>query len=97
MISKLCFNPSALLPASRPNLRVDWGLPAAGALAVWLGVCCPTPAKAGDAPAWMHAAAAAPLPPHDEKTDAVTIYSEDVTMVQSEGKVSTRRGFCGTP
>jgi len=97
MISKLCFNPSALLPASRPNLRVDWGLPAAGALAVWLGVCCPTPAKPGDAPAWMHAAAAAPLPPHDEKTDAVTIYSEDVTMVQSEGKVSTRRGFCGTP
>ena len=95
MISKLCFNPSGLRPASRPNLGVDWGLPAAGALAVWLGVCCPTLARAGDAPAWMHAAAAAPLPPHDEKTDAVTVYSEDVTMVQSEGKVRSveRRAY----
>ena len=35
----------------------------------------------------MHAAATAPLPAHDEKTDAVTIYSEDVTTVQSEGKI----------
>jgi hypothetical protein len=35
----------------------------------------------------MHAGASAPLPPHDEKTEAVTLYSEDVTAVQSEGKI----------
>jgi hypothetical protein len=52
-------------------------------------------ARAGDAPAWMHAAAVAPLPPHDEKTNAVTIYSEDVTIVLSEQKVKTieRRAY----
>lgn len=43
-------------------------------------------ANAGDAPAWMHAVANAPLPPHDEKTEAVLLYSEDVTTVQSDGK-----------
>jgi hypothetical protein len=51
--------------------------------------------RASDAPAWMHAAAVAPLPTHDEKTDAVAIYSEDVTIVLSEGKVKTieRRAY----
>src|SRR5438552_9586243 len=48
-----------------------------------------------DAPAWMHAAAAAPLPAHDEKTDAVLIYAEDVTTVQPNGKIKNlrRRAF----
>ena len=95
MISKLCFSPSAVRRASRRNPRLELGLPAIGVLAVWLGVCCPTLARGGDAPAWMHAAAAAPLPPHDEKADAVTVYSEDVTMVQSEGKIRSveRRAY----
>jgi hypothetical protein len=43
-----------------------------------------------DAPAWMHAAASAPLPAHDEKTDAVLLYSEDITIVQPDGKI---KGF----
>jgi hypothetical protein len=47
-------------------------------------------ASATDAPAWMHAAASAPLPAHDEKTDAVLLYSEEVTIVQSDGKT---KGF----
>jgi hypothetical protein len=52
-------------------------------------------ARAGDAPAWMHAAAVAPLPAHDEKTDAVTIYSEDVTIILSVEKIKTieRRAY----
>jgi len=41
---------------------------------------------AADAPAWMHAAAAAPLPPHDEKTDAILLYAEDITTVTPDGK-----------
>jgi hypothetical protein len=54
-----------------------------------------TGAIAADAPAWMHTAATAPLPPHDEKTDAVTVYSEDITIVLSEGKIKTieRRAY----
>ena len=44
----------------------------------------------GDAPPWMHAAASAPLPPHDEKTDAVLLYSETTVNVQSVDKIKTR-------
>lgn len=53
------------------------------------------PALRADAPAWMHAAATAPLPAHDEKTDAVLLYAEDVTTVQSNGKIKTfsRRAY----
>src|SRR5690348_374126 len=49
------------------------------------------PSGSADAPAWMHAAATAPLPPHDEKTDAILIYAEDVTTVQPNGKVKNLR------
>jgi hypothetical protein len=47
----------------------------------------PRPSFAGDAPAWMHALTSAPLPPHDEKTDAVLLYSEEILMVQPNGKL----------
>lgn len=50
----------------------------------------PRRAQAGDAPPWMHAVASAPLPPHDEKTDAVVLYSEKIVTVQSVEKVKTR-------
>ena len=40
-----------------------------------------------DAPVWMHAAASAPLPTYDAKAKAVLIYSEDVTIVLSDGKM----------
>jgi hypothetical protein len=46
-------------------------------------------APAGDAPAWMHAAASAPLPAHDEKTDAVLLYSEQAVNVLSVDKIKT--------
>ena len=42
---------------------------------------------AGDAPGWMHSAANSPLPPHDEKTDAILLYAEQITMVQSDSKI----------
>src|SRR5262252_6429313 len=45
-----------------------------------------TPVRA-DAPGWMHSAAAAPLPTYDAKTDAVLLYSEDVTIVMPDGKI----------
>jgi hypothetical protein len=42
---------------------------------------------AADAPAWMHALVSAPLPKHDEKTDAVLLYSEEILNVQPNGKI----------
>lgn len=53
-------------------------------------VCAGAPlARAGDAPQWMHAAAAAPLPAHDEKTDAVLMYEDITVNVVSADKVKT--------
>jgi hypothetical protein len=61
------------------------GVRAAG-LACSLAVLL-SPARGGDAPQWMHAVVNAPLPAHDEKTNAVLLYSEDVLSVQSNGKI----------
>jgi len=44
-------------------------------------------AIAGDAPGWMHALVSAPLPSHDEKTDAVLLYSERTVTVLSADKI----------
>ena len=44
-------------------------------------------ARAGDAPAWLHALVNTPLPAHDEKTDAVLLYSEDTVTIVSTDKV----------
>jgi len=48
------------------------------------------PARAGDAPQWMHAVAKVPLPAHDEKTDAVLLYSERNVTVLSTDKIKTQ-------
>jgi hypothetical protein len=52
-------------------------------------------AIAGDAPQWMHAVVNAPLPAHDEKTNAVLIYSEKSVNVQSAEKIkiTERRAY----
>src|SRR5947199_7205037 len=46
-----------------------------------------TPAVCGDAPQWMHSLVNAPLPQHDEKTDAVLLYSEQNLDVLSTDKM----------
>jgi hypothetical protein len=47
-------------------------------------------AVAADVPPWMHNLVAAPVPEHDEKTDAVLLYSEtNVTIVSAE-KIKTQ-------
>lgn len=55
-----------------------------------LALAAPRLAQAGDAPAWMHAVASAPLPAHDEKTDAVLLYEERNVNVQSADKIKTQ-------
>ena len=41
------------------------------------------------APLWMHAAANAPLPPHDEKDSVVVLYSETTVTVLTADRVKT--------
>ena len=55
----------------------------------------PQAAAGGDAPQWMHAVVNAPLPAHDEKTDAVVLYSEKTVTVLSADKikVQVRRAY----
>ena len=94
MNNKSYCSPAGFRPASKRGTDL-WNRFVMAALLVCLAPLFPLNALAGDAPAWMHAAATAPLPPHDEKTDAVAVYSEDITIVQSEGKIKTieRRAY----
>ncbi len=53
-------------------------------------LACVLPAAASsDAPQWMHALVGVPLPPYDEKTDAVLLYSETNVTVLSTDKIKT--------
>jgi len=59
------------------------------AFSLWLvlGTFGAQPAEAGDAPPWMHAQLNGALPAHDDKTDAVVLYSETTLTVQPNGKI----------
>src|SRR5579859_5789623 len=64
---------------------------ASGWLVAAMSVCalaCPWRAAA-DAPGWMHALVNASVPAHDDKTDAVEMYSERIVTVQSVDKIKT--------
>jgi len=54
----------------------------------WISVSCAS-VRAADAPQWMRAVVSAPLPEHDEKTDAVLLYSEKNVSVISPDKIKT--------
>src|SRR5215468_3048523 len=51
-----------------------------------MGLISAPPSRA-DAPAWMHNLVSAPVPAHDEKTDAAVMYSEKIVTVQSADKI----------
>jgi hypothetical protein len=80
-------------PHPRATRALRWGAWLAGALA--LCAVGGRTARANDAPQWMHALVNAPLPAHDEKTDAVLLYSEDILNVQGNGKIKSieRRAY----
>jgi hypothetical protein len=94
MNSKLCCNPAR--PRRKTNKRDAAGVLASLAALLVCLVAPPVGAAAnGDAPAWMHALVSVPLPAHDEKTDAVLLYSEDILNVQPNGKIKSveRRAY----
>lgn len=81
MKSKSFYNPEVPRPATKLGFH---------ALAVLLICSCLTAtAFAGDAPQWVHAQMSAPVPAHDEKTDAVLLYSEKNVTVASADKIKT--------
>src|SRR6266567_7029835 len=88
MKDRLFCNPSAQRQAS--NLRITAVLLGAACLLLGIPRC-----MAGDAPQWMHVLVNAPLPAHDEKTDAVLLYSETNVNVISADKIKTvvRRAY----
>jgi hypothetical protein len=91
MKNKSCCNPWELPRGIRVIRR-------AACFAVVVSVCwalAPEGLRAADAPAWMHALVNVPLPAHDEKTDAVLLYSEEILNVQSNGKIKSieRRAY----
>ena len=84
MNNKLCCNPARRVPVI--NLPRLWVIICIGASI--LGNA--RQAMAGsDAPQWMHALVNAPLPAHDEKTDAVVLYSETSVRVIAADKIRT--------
>ncbi|MBV9574145.1 MAG: DUF3857 and transglutaminase domain-containing protein, partial [Acidobacteriales bacterium] len=84
MKNRLSCNPVLRLPVTDRLLR----LVALGLLTL---VCSARLAAASDsAPAWMHAASTVPVPAHDEKIDAVLLYSEQNVTVVSADKIKTQ-------
>jgi Domain of Unknown Function with PDB structure (DUF3857) len=94
MTNRLCFSRERWRQRSKSARgRSNCGL-LLGCVAVALAVS-PAGKAASDAPGWMHALVAAPLPTYDEKTSAVLLYADDVLAVQSNGKIKkiTRRAY----
>jgi hypothetical protein len=75
-------------------MKIPWRITACG-LIVAGGLVLGAPVVRGDAPAWMHAATTVPLPSYDAGTNAVLIYSEDVTTVMPDGRTKSieRRAY----
>ena len=73
-----------------PAPAIDWRRRIVQVCTVLCLLALPRHAQASDAPQWMHAVASAPLPAHDEKTDAILLYSERAVNVQSLDKIKTR-------
>src|SRR6516225_3818441 len=82
MNNRLCCNQQRRAPAIRSRIMKlrCWVLTAA-----FLATLAYAPSALCDAPQWMHDVVNAPLPAHDEKAEAVVLYSEtDVTVVSGD-------------
>ncbi len=82
MSNRLCCSPARQLRVNKMRrVLTSFAL-------IMIGFLAAVPrSAAGDAPGWMHALVNVPLPAHDEKTDAVLLYSERIVTVQSADKI----------
>lgn len=81
MIRKSCCSQAEPLRATKMTKYIAYFF------AAWMLLAPSRCSADGSAPQWMHALVNAPLPPHDEKTDAVLLYSETILNVQPNGKI----------
>jgi hypothetical protein len=84
MKNRSCCNRVRRPPST--NQKLAWFL----RIAACVLACVSSATAGGDAPQWMHALVAVPLPSYDEKTNAVLLYSETNLTVVSEEKVRTQ-------
>jgi hypothetical protein len=89
MKNKSSYNLELLL-LLRTTRRARVGFCAAGAVCLLSMLAAPSASANSDAPPWMHGLVNAPLPAHDEKTDAVNLYAEKIVTVQSADKIKTQ-------
>src|SRR6266567_2782244 len=80
---------SSCSPQDWLEIRMRRTVPIAAEL-IFCALTAVLPARAGDAPQWMHALVSMPLPAHDEKTNAVLLYSERTVVVQSADKIKEK-------
>jgi hypothetical protein len=66
-----------------------WPLASLLLIALSITVLVPRAAASADAPQWMHALVGVTLPPYDDKTDAVLLYSDINVTVLSADKIRT--------
>ena len=78
-----CHPPDLEVPTDMKRLPVPF-------LVALLSFAFTRQATASDAPQWMHAVANAPLPAHDEKTDAVLLYQDENVNVIAADKIKTQ-------
>ena len=90
MTNRSCYSQSVQAPATKSKF---FSIPFWALLCLLsLGLPC---AASSEAPQWMHAVVNAPLPAHDEKTDAVLLYAETNVNVISADKIKkvVRRAY----
>jgi hypothetical protein len=94
MNSRLSYSPARRLrPATEPTIKRNSvafrTVVGAASCLLFVGMV-PRASANSDAPAWMHGIVNVTLPQHDEKTDAVQLYSERIVTVQSADKIKTQ-------
>src|ERR1700761_4378593 len=92
MNNKSCCSPAGFPPPTKLPLSQFVGrvglLAALGAMSL---LTYARPAAGNDAPPWMHTLVNTSLPAHDEKTDAVLLYSEYTLTVFPNGKIKSNK------
>jgi uncharacterized protein DUF3857/transglutaminase superfamily protein len=87
MRNKSCCNRAEQLQAINWKRRIARSAMLGATAILAVSLAAPRAATGGDAPAWMHALVSTPVPEHDEKIEAVLLYSEDVLTVKPDGKM----------
>jgi len=88
MSSRSCSaSPPRPLLLAATDMRAVRMLPWAARVVLAMWLLGPLAVQAASAPEWMHAQSEVTLPAHDEKTEAILLYSDSQLTVQPDGKM----------